>query len=265
MCVFRHNSVYSWGWLTDKHGGRRLIWSHVNLTRLRQKGWIIRTQWSLPLSTSVYSLLHHQWVICFLGEYGKKGMFTYSCSGCCCYVLCVLAALSRQSSIQAGEKKVQFFLHLLKFISCSKTSKGGLCSSVDVSLCVVVLCMLWLSVERVQRHRWVSLGDTGGWRTMQGKQHLNLWDDRLSSCPLCPALYSFISPASVCISPMALNNCFLFTQPNNTYWYNQSYLWKVNLRWWKWVWVRGLPFLFSLSPWRKGLSPDQIFHMAFSV
>ena len=95
-----------------------------------------------------------------------------------------------------------FMALVITFICQSVLSE---CFPVCVLLCMLWLC-LWKECCATDKRPW---GDA----TIQGKQRLNLWDDRLSSCPLCPLLRSFFSPASVCISPSALNNHFLFTHP----------------------------------------------------
>ncbi len=74
----------------------------------------------------------------------------------------------------SGRENSAIFLHLLKSISCSKNIQRGV---VLISKCFLVCGVAYVvtvSVERVQRLRLVSLGDAGGWRTIQGEQHLNM-------------------------------------------------------------------------------------------
>ena len=137
-------------------------------------------------------------------------------------------------------KQVLFSVTCLNSYPAAAHSDGGCARQSTSSSCVA----LWKERERP----W---GDGGGWHTMQCKQHLNLWDDRLSSFHSVAAAAPFSSP------PVSV--CILTTASNNTYWCNQSYLckpdaMKVSLS------DGGFRLLFSLSLWgEKGLSPDQIF------
>lgn len=90
-------------------------------------------------------------------------MFTYLCSGCCCY-------MSSAPSGQRLKKSLIYFTYIVR------VGTGG-CTHQSISLMCSILAVVTVSVSHGKTAApQISVlgGDTGGWRVIQGKQHLKL-------------------------------------------------------------------------------------------